>query len=223
VSRRLAIVVAVALAIAAGAFGYLAGKDGAPDDAEARLAHNLAYVRAMPVAERSAYRTARRSGFKLGLARGARSGAKLGARRGGSAGDRAAEAEERRLAEEQEAIEAAEREAAEPDASPVTIRRIRTIRCCSLKTRWFGPSATNRRSLSKIGRPVPKTSSASLRWASRSRPRNQTHAAIVERAIIVGSNGRPATSSSTVSMLIGGIPRASASGATKIASRSPGG
>jgi hypothetical protein len=117
VSRGLAIAVAVVLAVAAGAVGYLAGKDGAPDDAEARLAHNLAYARAMPVAERSAYLAARRHGFKVGLAKGLRGGATLGARRGGSAGDEAAKVEERRLAEEQEAIEAAEREAAEQAAA----------------------------------------------------------------------------------------------------------
>lgn len=116
-SRGLAIAIAVLLAVAAGALGYLVGKDSAPDDAEARLAQNLAYARAMPVAERSAYLPARRSGFKVGLARGARSGATLGTRRGGSAGDNAAKAEERRIAEEQEAIEAAEREAAEQAAA----------------------------------------------------------------------------------------------------------
>lgn len=116
-SRGLTLGMIFVLLIAAGAIGYLLGKDGAPDGAEARLAQTLAYNRSLPAAERSAFLAARRSGFAAGLKMGGRRGSALGARRGGRAGETAAKAEERRLTEEREAIEAAEREAAEQAAA----------------------------------------------------------------------------------------------------------
>jgi hypothetical protein len=109
-------IVAVAL-LAAGTIGYLIGANAAPDDAEARLAQSVAYARALPSAERSAFLQARRAGFRAGIDAGVRRGERLGALRGGSAGQDAAEAEEKRLAEEREAIEIAEREAAEQAAA----------------------------------------------------------------------------------------------------------
>jgi hypothetical protein len=109
-SRTWAGAAVLVLLVAAGAIGYLIGTNGAPDDADARLAQTLSFHRALPRAERSALLAARLSGFVVGLATGRRHGERAGERRGARAGERAAGAEEKRLAEEREA---AEREAAE--------------------------------------------------------------------------------------------------------------